>query len=291
MVHVRIPYLTLTVCIISNNIHSCLFIPCLKGNRKDFSLTQAQGINHKQSRLHSMSNLKSKDMTTNTEYNMKDTESELIPAHFVKNNIYSCKTVVPHNHRWGRLLPKAFSSSSNGIDISVTFSNIDTGAHELIHRCNLFREEEKNSIEYNDTLKYLQGCLNEFYRFLPNKKYTVRIVSSKGKRGQKCPRWHSDHVAVRLILSLHGPGVCYTSSTNFHAESYVNTCSEFDTDKANKIIEKEFGNNIQCFDTGDCVILMGKQWGKHGNPAAIHRSPNIIPFQGRVLMTMDVIED
>ena len=218
----------------------------------------------------------------------------LVPQHFVRKNIYSHKTKVPHKHIWERLLPSPLSSSSNGIDISVTFSDdIDTGARELIDKCNIFREEERRSVEHIDIINYLRECMCEFAQFVPNKKYKVRIVSSRGKKGQKCPRWHIDHVNLRLILALHGPGVCYAAPTENHYESFVNACSEIDTKEANKIIEKQFGNNIEYFEAGDYVVLLGKAWenSENGNAAAIHRSPSIMPFQGRVLITIDVVEN
>jgi len=218
----------------------------------------------------------------------------LVPQHFERKNIYSHKTKVPHKHIWERLLPNPLSSSSNGIDISVTFSDdIDTGARELIDKCNIFREEERRSVEHIDIINYLRECMCEFAQFVPNEKYKVRIVSSRGKKGQKCPRWHIDHVNLRLILALHGPGVCYAAPTENHYESFVNACSEIDTKEANKIIEKQFGNNIQYFEAGDYVVLLGKAWenSENGNAAAIHRSPSIMPFQGRVLITIDVVEN
>jgi len=218
----------------------------------------------------------------------------LVPQHFERKNMYSHKTKVPHKHIWERLLPSPLSSSSNGIDISVTFSDdIDTGARELIDKCNIFREEERRSVEHIDIINYLRECMCEFAQFVPNKKYKVRIVSSRGKKGQKCPRWHIDHVNLRLILALHGPGVCYAAPTENHYESFVNACSEIDTKEANKIIEKQFGNNIEYFEAGDYVVLLGKAWenSENGNAAAIHRSPSIMPFQGRVLITIDVVEN
>jgi len=218
---------------------------------------------------------------------------KLIPEHFERKNIYSHKTKVPHKHVWERLLPHTFSSSSKGIDITFTFSDVDAGARELIDKCNMFHEEERNSVEYNDIIEYVRGCMHEFAQITPKNNYKVRIVSSRGKKGQKCPRWHIDHVNLRLILSLHGPGVCYAAPIDDQCESFVNACSETDTKKANEIIEKQFGNNIQYFEAGDYVILMGKEWenNDNANAAAIHRSPSLMPFQGRVLMTMDVIED
>ncbi|KAL7470497.1 hypothetical protein ACHAXS_010757 [Conticribra weissflogii] len=34
----------------------------------------------------------------------------------------------------------------------------------------------------------------------------ARIVSTIGPIGTKCPRWHADHVPVRLVMSIIGPG-------------------------------------------------------------------------------------
>ena len=217
----------------------------------------------------------------------------LMPEHFLENNIYSQTTKVPHQKLWEKLLPsRSFFPSSDGVDISVTFSfnDIDTGVRKLMNKCKLFEKEEKISKEYYDTFKYLRECLQEFTNLLPNKSYKVKIESSKGNKGQKCPKWHTDYVPIRLILALHEPGVNYALFPETQYKNYVNACNEIDVHFANEIMDKEFGECIKRFDAGDYVVLRGKKW-KSCDSGAIHRSPNMNPFQGRVVMTVDVVED
>jgi len=294
-------YISLALCIINDHSLSFPFIT-LKTRNKVFTNNRQRynhydifhHICHNRDTLCSISNLKSTITSTDTDQVLKSQEiNQMVPEHFLNSNIYSHKTKIPREQIWERLLPTTLSTSSNGVDITTTFSNIDIGVHELINKCKLVLNEGNNSKEYKDTSNYLRECLHEFARMKPNQTYKVRIVSSRGKKGQKCPRWHSDHVSIRLILALHGSGVCYASTNNCDCDSDVNASNETNTKKANQMMEKKFSKSIQYFNTGDYVILMGKQWEncEYGNVAAIHRSPDIIPFQGRVLLTMDVVED
>ena len=216
------------------------------------------------------------------------TKSE-IPKVFLDSNIYLHKTKIPHEHVWERLLPSTFSPSSFGENASVIFTDIDVGVSELIRKSNLFPTED--SIEYYDTVEYLKECFQQFVSLSPNKKYSVKIEPTRGQKGKKCPKWHANYVPLRLILALHGPGVNYASLTSNEYKKYWKACNRLGSDRANGIMEKESSDKIQRFDTGDCVILMGKKWQNCCNAAAIHRSPDVRPFQGRVLMTIDVDED
>ena len=96
---------------------------------------------------------------------------------------------------------------------------------------------------------------------------------------------------LRLILALHGPGANYASLTSKEFKKYSNACNCLGSDMANIMMEEESSDKIQRFGTGDYVVLMGKKWQNNCNAAAIHRSPDVRPFQGRVLMTIDVDED
>ena len=42
----------------------------------------------------------------------------------------------------------------------------------------------------------------------------ARIVTTLGPVGTKCPRWHADHVPVRLVMSILGPGCEYIPHEN-----------------------------------------------------------------------------
>merc|ERR1712232_33888 len=99
--------------------------------------------------------------------------------------------------------------------------------------------------------------------------YKARIVSSRGSVGGKCPRWHVDHVPVRLLSALVGPGVCYIPHTSGNGDTNSNTSldldvlnasDDVDTDAANRAIMKARGVKVKHAATGDAILLLGKSW-------------------------------
>ena len=127
----------------------------------------------------------------------------------------------------------------------------------------------------------------------------ARIVSSIGSAGQKCPRWHVDHVPLRLIISLAGPGCIYVpiekekemqmqmqmnnngngsnNGNNKNGDSHgniygngngngvnrdaLNGLEESDNMLANNIILPNGEENLAVYASeGDAVLLTGRAW-------------------------------
>ena len=161
-----------------------------------------------------------------------------------------------------------------------------------------------------------------------SKKCQARIVSSIGEKGIKCPRWHADHVPVRLVMALRGPGCEYiphelevgrrnrgSSSSNSSDEERLvdrhalNNIDEDDTRIANDIIvppNEAIEEAIIHAREGDAVLLMGRAWEENVDItsledvdssssnnvvlAAVHRSPMLEPGQERILLTVDLVQ-
>ncbi|KAL7523647.1 hypothetical protein ACHAXR_000269 [Thalassiosira sp. AJA248-18] len=138
-----------------------------------------------------------------------------------------------------------------------------------------------------ETLKHLTNVLSYFQSVAappnsPNVKCIARIVSTVGSVGTKCPRWHADHIPVRLVMSILGPGCEYipenVSKDNDHHRPRVvnrralNNLDEDDTVKANDIIvapqllsdaEQRLNDGdkmIHHAKEGEAVLLMGRGW-------------------------------
>ena len=152
-----------------------------------------------------------------------------------------------------------------------------------------------------------------------NIKCQARIVSSFGINGIKCPRWHADHVPVRLVMSIIGPGCEYiphevevmgtSSNERLVDRNALNTLDEDDTRIANDIIvppnllSTGKKTTITPAKEGDAVLLMGRAWEDDStlsegddftkNPnkilAAVHRSPLLFSGQERILLTVDLL--
>lgn len=228
-----------------------------------------------------------------------------------------------HNLAWlNSLLMKRKSSANSGtvgINESVEFSDPLEGARLLVDRlnnmgCPLSSREQDYLIrvftQFQNIVASSAPLENQYYH-----KFKARIVSSRGPVGQKCPRWHVDHVPIRLVLSLIGPGSVYIPF--YHEQKWLskngkllinrralNNLDEEDSKKANKII-LPFGEDdvvVQKAIAGDAVLMMGKAWEDDNDEdqdlpvqtnyaikALVHKSPDLGADEARVLLTVDVL--
>lgn len=94
-------------------------------------------------------------------------------------------------------------------DVTVRFDDPVAGAKELVKKCQLFPEHNDVNDDYEKeaTIQHLTNILSYFQSiaFSSNDNESricqARVVSSIGRTGMKCPRWHADHVPVRLVMS------------------------------------------------------------------------------------------
>eukprot|EP00984_Skeletonema_dohrnii_P033078 scaffold28544_cov126-Skeletonema_dohrnii-CCMP3373.AAC.3 len=236
---------------------------------------------------------------------------------------------------WEQLLSSAQNKVKNNEhqnqlvnDVTVQFDDATTGAQELVKQCQLFPQRSddttdgkestmlpENTMMEREITKHLADVLSCFQSVAGNGnnniKCQARIVSSIGKNGIKCPRWHADHVPVRLVMSIIGPGCEYIpheveimgSSSNMRLvdRNALNTLDEDDTRIANDIIVPPNLNTekktVTSAKEGDAVLLMGRAWEDSSEGdftdakilAAVHRSPLLSSGQERILLTVDLV--
>ena len=91
-----------------------------------------------------------------------------------------------------------------------------------------------------------------------------------------CPRFHVDHVPVRLITTYGGIGSQWLKEGAMDREQLGQANAE-PNDMA----------NIQQLRSGDVALLKGEKW--HGNEGfgLIHRSPPLQADQRRLILTLD----
>ncbi len=233
--------------------------------------------------------------TSQEKSNRKNNNSS--PSSFWEQLLSSTKNKVSHHQ-----------SKQNQLvnDVTVQFDNPATGAYELVKQCQLFPQQSddnnhdkhqsttllppENIMMEQEIIQHLTDVLSYFQSVVASSdptnnnnsnKCQARIVSSIGKNGIKCPRWHADHVPVRLVMSIIGPGCEYiphevevgmvsSSSSSNNNERLVdrnalNTLDEDDTRIANDIIVPPIKLNtgktiITSAKEGDAVLLMGRAW-------------------------------
>lgn len=131
--------------------------------------------------------------------------------------------------------------------------------------------------------------------------YTARVVATRGPPSTKCPAWHQDHVPVRWIQSLYGPGCEWvdlqdwsTGTDEADAEDDSVLLNESVDDMNRRRVDPNEPIHQSC--PGQAVMLVGRSWRRYCRnpaladlPAVIHKSPSgFLPWQGRVLLTIDV---
>lgn len=138
--------------------------------------------------------------------------------------------------------------------------------------------------------------------------FKARIVATRGSSGTKCPQWHVDHVPVRWIQSLVGPG-CEVVAGNMQQGinwDLVNGLDEEDEDEdeimdgpvidRNRALVSEDVAEIYAGQEQEALLLKGNRWSdfaKDPTPIqpVVHKSPTIPWGRERVLLTQDLILD
>lgn len=195
-----------------------------------------------------------------------------------------------------------------GADVTAIFDDPVDGARQLLDGCGIrIQDDTDETLQHlKGVLAYFQDCVS-FASGGTARRCKARIVASRGPIGTKCPRWHLDHVPVRLIMSLIGPGCDYIpesilphTSNNVYVDRHaLNGLDMDDSVRANRIIVPDERGVVRS-KVGEAVVLMGREWdtvdeaGKDDTGilhAAAHKSPSLSPFEGRVLLTVDLAEE
>ena len=243
--------------------------------------------------------------TSSPSSSFKSITSIPIPCPFNKNPFES-------------ILPPVLGRSGNGVDLTVTWnSNDDTPRHVaqqvldqiIVHASapSSIPKTTKNRME-----TYLTTCLTEFQSFCDEhltrapSSYQIRLVATRGPASTKCPQWHLDHVPLRWIQSLVGPGCEYIEGTTGINWSSINGLDD-DDDDSMAVSSNVQNRNAQLVNpdiatirqaaTGEAMILTGTEISNYVSSSlsedllpVVHKSPNIPMFQGRVLVTQNVVE-
>ncbi|OLU32977.1 DUF1826 domain-containing protein [Pseudomonas sp. PA27(2017)] len=94
--------------------------------------------------------------------------------------------------------------------------------------------------------------------------------------GAMCPRFHVDHVPLRLITSYAGPGSQWLAEGDLPRQLLGGTQA---LPKANAMIEQ-----IGC---GHVALVKGERWVGNEGRGLIHRSPALPAGERRLLLTLD----
>jgi hypothetical protein len=228
------------------------------------------------------------------------------------------------------IVPPLFASgaSGNGVDVTVNWNGSnDNPRHVAQHVLSQIITKKAAATTRSQEMKvmedYLTTCLSEFQSFCEehlllssgvknNNYYQIRLVATRGAAATKCPQWHLDHVPLRWIQSLVGPGCEYVDGNEGIHWNRINggRLEGGDDDDDDAVVTASVNDRnaqlvdtktatIRRADTGEALILIGNQFSdyakdKHGAgrevlSPVVHKSPTIPMWQGRVLLTQNIL--
>jgi len=227
-------------------------------------------------------------------------------SEFSSVNLFSLPfTARTKKNPWKQLVPPPSlpllhddSSFNNGVDVTIAWhpkENLASVARSMVSNIT------KGSAAFHDVddemIEYLMQCMEKFQSFCHEhlqvstssvvQGFRARIVATRGRRGTKCSKFHVDHVPVRWIQSLVGPGCDYIEEDQTDESDEASSKHDFMPGqnhlKACRAREQEV------------ALLVGNRWNEFCRqdspllPPVLHKSPDIPFWQGRVLLTIDVI--
>ncbi|MBQ0729841.1 MAG: DUF1826 domain-containing protein [Oleispira antarctica] len=99
-----------------------------------------------------------------------------------------------------------------------------------------------------------------------------------------CPRFHVDQIPSRLITTYAGPATEWVPN-EFADRSKLGAGNNGLSDEESGLLQPPC--HIQSIQTGDVALLKGGGWKGNEDSGLIHRSPNNIDGQKRLLLTLD----
>jgi hypothetical protein len=102
-----------------------------------------------------------------------------------------------------------------------------------------------------------------------------------------CPQFHVDKIPCRLVTTFTG---CTTQwlDNNVIDRSKLGAGNQGLPDEESGLLQSH--NDINRLSVGDVALLKGEGWFKNEGGGLVHRSPNIINENSRLLLTLDFID-
>jgi hypothetical protein len=99
-----------------------------------------------------------------------------------------------------------------------------------------------------------------------------------------CPRFHVDHVLVRLVQTWSGVGTQYLDELDVD-RAWLGHASAGAADEVTGLLRK--GATIHTANAAELVLLKGESWPGNQGRGAVHRSPKASPAEPRLVLTLD----
>lgn len=99
-----------------------------------------------------------------------------------------------------------------------------------------------------------------------------------------CPRFHVDAVPCRLVTTYCGPTTEWLEHVSVD-RTRLGTGNQGLADDKSGLFRHQ--DEVQQLAVGDVALLKGEAWIGNEGAGLVHRSPNVLPGQRRLLLTLD----
>lgn len=103
-----------------------------------------------------------------------------------------------------------------------------------------------------------------------------------------CPRFHVDHIPCRLVTTYQGMA---TEWLNHDAidRTKLGTGNQGKPDELSGLFKDQ--HDVNQLTEGDVALLKGENWDDSSGTGVVHRSPQTLTTERRLLLTLDFISD
>ena len=102
-----------------------------------------------------------------------------------------------------------------------------------------------------------------------------------------CPRFHVDNVPCRLVTTYHGPATQWLPHACVN-RSKLGAGNQGKPDTESGLYQDP--SEIQHLGIGDVALLKGEHWEGNENAGLVHRSPEVLAGERRLLLSLDIVD-
>jgi hypothetical protein len=204
---------------------------------------------------------------------------------WMNDNVLILESKFPSKTLFKHLIPL---QPGNGREVKVRYQCPTEGAKELV-------EQLKPRMHRDAMTEMLESSLTDFAQIAKPYEskdglsfFEAKLISSRGKSGTKCSRWHFDNVPVRWIQALVGPGCDFVlgeAGVNRNEKDWFKPREK--NGKCNRVDETVA--DVRRCTNGEATVLKGLLGSTTTMKPAIHKSPTMKLMEGRVLLVIDIV--
>lgn len=110
------------------------------------------------------------------------------------------------------------------------------------------------------------------------------VARLESMHGQSCPKFHTDHVGLRLLCTYSGPGTEWVADPDVDRTALSKAVPDSHT--ANQSLMRG-ADSIRSVPPTWVALLKGERWPGNRGKGVLHRSPPLLAGQARLVLQLD----